>query len=561
MPQDAFTLRYLTRELAGELTGAKITKINQPFPDEILLYLFCKQKNRRLIISANPNLCRMHFSEDSYPNPPQALSFQMTLRKHIQNGTVEEVAQDPFERVIRLRISNKNELSDYEVHFLVCELTGRAANILLLREDGTVISALRTTSLEAERRILPNLPYPPLTQDKLDPDDCTGVATALAGYEGERKSFLLKKCKGFSKQTAEELAARIGDAAPADAAREIADFCARPARPCVLFSGDAPADYFAFPYATAGENYRFYPTLSDAIDAFFSEKNARQRFRDRSAPLRSALKGQITKQEKKLQRIGEKLLECEEMEKYRIMGELVTSNLYRIRRGDAELVCRNYYEADSPEIRIPLDPRLEPAQNAQKYYKRYAKLKTAKEYAVAQREECERMLDYLRTVEYSFSVCTGFEEIEQLAAELQEAGILKKNAVRKKRKEEKISPFLYEIDGYRVAVGKNNVQNDILSFKTARAGDIWLHAKDVRGCHTVILNHTSAPVPERVIGIAAEIAAYYSQADRESKAVVDYVDKKYLKKPPASPAGFVIYTNFRSVAVRPDAHEEFRRGN
>ena len=200
MPQDAFTIRYLTRELAGELTGAKITKINQPFPDEILLYLFCKQKTRKLIISANPNLCRMHFTEESFPNPAQALSFQMTLRKHLSNGTVEEVSQDPFERVVRFRISTKNELSDYEVHTLVCELTGRTANLLLLREDDTVVAALHTTSLEAERRILPNLPYPPLAQDKLNPDDEDAVREALRSYEGDMKSFLLKRCKGFAKQ-------------------------------------------------------------------------------------------------------------------------------------------------------------------------------------------------------------------------------------------------------------------------------------------------------------------------------------------------------------------------
>ena len=554
MPQDAFTIRYLTRELAGELTGAKITKINQPFPDEILLYLFCKQKTRRLIISANPNLCRMHFTEESFPNPAQALSFQMTLRKHLSNGTVEEVSQDPFERVVRFRISTKNELSDYEVHTLVCELTGRTANLLLLRENDTVVAALHTTSLEAERRILPNLPYPPLAQDKLKPDDEDAVREALRFYEGDMKSFLLKRCKGFAKQTAMEIA----DSLSGDPASGIAAFCKRPAEPCVLFAGDAPADYFAFPYRTAGEEYRRYPSLSEAISAYFSEKNLRQRFRDKSAPLRSALKGQITKQEKKLQRISEKLLECEDMEKFRIYGELVTANLFRIKRGDKELCCQNYYEPECPEIRIPLDVQLEPAQNAQRYYRRYAKLKTAKDYALSQREESERLLDYLRSVEYSFSVCTRFEEVAELSAELQSAGILKKTPAKKKQKEEKITPFLFECEGYRIAVGKNNLQNDILSFKTAQAGDIWLHAKDYHGCHTLILNN-GGKVPDKVIEVAAEIAAYYSQSDRESKTVVDYVDKKYLKKPPASPAGYVIYTNFKSIVVKPNSHDELRR--
>ena len=274
--------------------------------------------------------------------------------------------------------------------------------------------------------------------------------------------------------------------------------------------------------------------------------------------MRSALKGQITKQEKKLQRISEKLLECEDMEKYRIYGELVTSNLFRVKRGDKELLCQNYYEPDCPEIRIPLDVQLEPAQNAQKYYKRYAKLKTAKDYALAQREESERTLDYLRSVEYSFSVCTRFEEVAELAAELQSAGILKKTAQKKKQKEEKITPFLFECDGYRIAVGKNNLQNDVLSFKTAQAGDIWLHAKDYHGCHTLILNN-GGKVPDKVVEVAAEIAAFYSQADRESKTVVDYVDKKFLKKPPASPAGYVIYSNFKSIVVKPNAHEELMR--
>ena len=559
MPQDAFSIRYLVSELADELVGAKISKINQPFPDEIQLLLYGKTGTKRLTLSANPNLCRIHFTQETFQNPAQALSFQMTLRKHLTGGTVEEISQDPSERVVRFRICTKNELADSETHFLVFEMTGRTANLLLLRADKTVIAALHTSGLEAERRILPNFPYAPLTQDKLRPDDPQALARAFENFEGDLKTFLSKRVKGFSKQTVTELCARLEGLPPERIAQGICEFMQTPPAPCILFSQGLPVDWFPFPYPSAGTDFRPYPTLSAAIDAFTAEKNLRQRFRDKARPLASALKGQITKQEKKLQRIGEKLLECEDAERFRIFGELLTANLYRVRQGDARAVCQNYYEPDCPDVCIPLDVRLDPAQNAQKYYKKYNKLKVAKEYALAQRAESEQMLDYLRTVEYSFSVCTRFEEIEQLAAELRDAGILKKSGGKKKAKEEKITPFLYECEGFRIAVGKNNLQNDVLSFKTAQAGDVWLHVKDFHGCHTLILNHTERPVPESVIEVAAEIAAYYSQADRESKVVVDYVDKKFLKKPPASPAGFVIYTNFKSCVVKPDPHDDLRK--
>ena len=585
MPQDAFTISHLVAELRPLVVGAKITKINQPFADELLLQLYTRAGIKKLVVSANPNLNRLQLSGQSFPNPAQALPFQMTLRKHLSGGIVEDLVQDPFERTVRLKIAVKNELSDEENRSLVAELTGRTANLLLLDETETVIAALHTTGLEAERKILPGLPYEPLTQEKLRPDDVVAIRAALADFDGPLETFFKQRCKGLAKQTAAELAHRLaaGDspepsvvarsdrrAEPTAAAsvrfpeqldeQALRAFFARPAAPCVLYDGELAKDYFAFPYETCPGTLRAFPTLSAAMDAFYGERSLRKRFSERAQPLKSLLKGQITKQEKKLQKIAEKLLECRDKETFKIYGDLVIANLYRVQKGAGELSCDNYFEPDCPQIVIPLDARLTPAQNAQKYYKRYNKLKTAEEYATRQQAESTALLDYLQTVDYSFGVCTRFEEIEELAEELRGAGILRvRGKPKKKKQEEKISPFLYEYQGYRIAVGKNNVQNDVLSFQTARAGDVWLHAKDYHGCHTVVLNPSSAPVPDEVVTFAAELAAHYSQAAADAKVAVDYVDKKFLKKPPASPAGYVIYTNFKTVLVAPDAHEAFRK--
>lgn len=574
MPNDYVTLNALCGELNASLAGGKIDKIYMPEEDEITLAVRSGGVNRVLAISANAQNPRVHFTCRKKQNPVNAPSFCMLLRKFLSGAVVDGCRMLGEDRIFCFDITARNELRDAVKFMLVAEMMGRYSNIMLV--DGanmTVKDALKQASFDTatKRCLLPGAKYelPPQTKLKLTDRDAV-LSHVLAFGGGRLADHLLSAVGGLSRQTAEEAVYLAGlngkiDALSLDEAAKLTETLSKLAdvystplySPCVSIKNGAPDDFFAFAYASMGAEFRAAGTLSEAVDVCVGERDAIERKRLHSRHLVKACRGLIGKTRKKLEKCIARKQDAEGAERNRIFGELLMSSLHSIERGSKSARVPDYYEEGCPLVDIPLDPALSPQQNAAQYFKKYAKQKRTAKLIDDQIADCEDMLEYLRGVEVSIGACESAEDIAEIERELQEAGAPgMRKAVKGARRPKPTEPLLYDIDGFTVAAGKNNTQNEKLTFKTANGNDIWLHAKDSHGSHVIIFAEGET-VPETVISKAAAIAAYYSEAGTSDKAVVDYTARKNVKRHPSGKPGLVLYTVYNSVAVRPDAMTAF----
>ena len=570
MPNDYVTLNALCGELNGALVGGRIDKIYMPEEDEITLAVRSGGVNRVLAISANAQNPRVHFTCRKKQNPVNAPSFCMLLRKFLTGAVVNGCRMLGEDRIFCFDISARNEMRDKVEFLLIAEMMGRYSNIMLV--DGasmTVKDALKQASFDTatKRCLLPGAKYELPPQNKLKLTDRDAVLSHIMSFGGGKLvDHMLSAIGGLARQTAEEavyLAGLNGKSEtpdPSEAERltetlfKLAHIYDTPLySPCVSIKNGAPDDFFAFAYASAGAEFRKTDTLSDAVDACVGERDAIERKRLHSRHLVKACRALIAKTRKKLEKCVARKQDAEGAERNRIFGELLMSSLHSVERGSRSAHVPNYYEEGCPFIDIPLDPALSPQQNAAQYFKKYAKQKRTSKLIDDQIAECKDTLEYLRGVEVSISACGSAEDIAEIERELQEAGAPGlRAAVKGSRKPKPAEPLLYDIDGFTVAVGKNNTQNEKLTFKTANGGDIWLHAKDSHGSHAIIFAEGET-VPESVIAKAAAIAAYYSEAGASDKAVVDYTARKNVRRHPSGKPGLVLYTVYNSIAVKPDA--------
>ncbi len=564
MPQDAFTIFHTANELNSKIVGAKIDKANQPDKDTVVLTIRVNGKNQKLCVSANASLARICLTEDKDDAPLQAPSFCMLLRKHLVRGIILKVYAIPFERIIALDILCKDELGVTSNKTLYVEIMGKYSNLILC-ENGKILGAIKTTNLDFDisRQIFPGIDYIlPTPQDKVELTNEIASKDALKKYEVgvDLTSFIFNNFKGFSKQTAKEISARF----------EILDICKNPLDINAFykflldfyFTKDLspnysffskPIDFYAVNYISDNNEKIKTDSLSLAIDTYFTNrKNSAVLDLNRRRLLDTA-KAFEKKVAKKLQIVLDKILACEDMEKYMLYGELIISNLYQIKQGVDKIEVNDYTKEDYPLITIPLDKTLSPKKNAEKYFKKYNKLKKTLCAVLPQKEELDRTLEYLSGVFHEIELAETLEDFTDIKEELENQGLISKQTNNKKEKKKLSKPRYFEYLGYEIFVGRNNLQNDRLTLSADRF-DLWLHTKNYHSSHVIIKNK-GVNIPDEVILFAAEICAYYSQARNSDKIPVDYTFKKFVKKPPKSPVGTVYYTDYKTILVTPNSHQ------
>ena len=564
MPQDAITLSRTAKELNGLFCGAKINKITQPAQDEVILSVYSKFGNAKITVCVNALGARVGITELERQSPATPPAFCMLLRKHLINASIKSISAIDNERIIRIVFNGKNDFMEPIEKQLYCEIMGKYSNAVFC-ENEKILGTLRPAvfDLGKERILLNGAKYAlPHAQDKISlySNECTSVLAAYNG--GDLADFIFKKIVGLSAQTAKEAVFRLFGKTLLDApipdpektVEQLIDFLDNyEDNPTVVFVNDKPLDYFFCDYITVSGNKIRFEHITDAETFFFDEKKKLKEKTELKNKLTSIVNSALKKEKKKLAIINEKLLLCEDAEKYRRYGELVTANIYKIKRGDKSVTVTDYYN-DNAELRIPLDETITPNQNAQKYFKRYTKLKNTFKAVVPQKEQTESELDYGMSVLAEIETADDVVSLNYIREELIESGYIEQKDKTVKNKNEKNLPEFrnFEYSGFKIHAGKNNVQNDKLTF-SAKPSDCWLHVKDYHSAH-VIIESNGKHIPPEIIGIAAEICAFFSEAKNGDKVAVDYTLRKYVKKPPKSKFGSVTYTDYKTVFVTPNPH-------
>lgn len=550
MPQDAYTIQYVAKELNERLAGGKVSKIAQPDKDLLTFIIYTRSGSVKLEICLSAKSCRMNISDGELVSPKTAPAFCMLLRKHLQNAQILGIGQIDFERIIYIDFLCSSEFEVTNMR-LYAEIMGKYSNAILTK-DGVIAGALKTTALsENAKRILFNgVKYAlPEKQDKISPRDTQKLEEILKIPTDDRAKFIADKVLGISYATALDMVETFGENPTAN---ELNSYIFGGQSPCVTLLNGQPGDFKA---RSASPSKIDFPTVLDAQSYFYSFVVNKQIFTERKRKAEGALFSAFKKCEKKLALVEDRLSECADMEKVRLKGELITANIYLIKRGMDGFEAVNYYDEDCKTVKIALDKNLSPADNAQKYFKKYAKLKRTHAAASLQKDEMQSSLNYLLSIKHSLAVAENSDDLKEIEDELKALNLLKAPAESKKR--EKETPFrAYEKDGFKIYAGRNNVSNDRL-LKSLSADDLWLHAQTYHSSHVAVITE-GKPVPDGVIQAAAEICAYYSEGRGASKVSVDYCPKKLVKKPPKANAGFVIYTDYSSILVMPDAHGELK---
>ncbi|MBQ8283753.1 MAG: NFACT family protein [Clostridia bacterium] len=572
MPQDAFHIRRLTAELNSFLVGGKINRISQANKDDLTFIIYTGKTTVKLLLSANASGARVCLSSIEKEPAPIAPNFCMLLRKHLLGAEILEIRQHEFERIVEIDLHCVTDFSESK-RTLHCELMGKYSNVVLT-ENGVILGALKTTALEdsSKRVLLSGAKYLyPAPQDKLSPFDGAGMRSRLENYLSLREEideenlavFLFENVAGLALSTAREIVKRavvkagnlsliFSPAFGAPLWDFIGDFCLNePCNPHVKQENGVYTDFFAFEVSGGIK----IPSLCVAEDEFYTRRERKKGFEDKKRKLENTVRGLKKKQTKKLQDTLERLKESEKAEEYKIKGELLTANLYRIEKGSPFVELENWYSPDGERIKIALDATLPPSKNAQRYFKTYNKHKRAKEFLtpIAERERAE--ISYTDSVFTAISLAESNEDLKEIETEMMEMGLLRapKERAGGKKKEEPIPFREYEHDGFQIFVGRNNLQNDRL-VRAAAAEDIWLHTQKYHSSH-VIISSQGRQVRDETILYAAEICAYYSDGRESDKIPVDYCLKKYVKKPSKSKAGFVTYTDYKTILVKPNAHK------
>ena len=569
MPMDGVMLGFVARELDHILKDGRVDRVIQPERDEIHLLIRAQGANHRLVLSASANAARAHLSEHAKTGPMEPPMFCMLLRKYLSSGRVQSVRRIAGDRILEIEFSALNELGDTVTRTLIIEIMGRHSNIILRGGDGRIIDAARHIGedISRVRQVLPGLPYcyPP-SQGKLNPETATTeeIRQRLEETGGKLDKGIGSIIAGFSPQAAREAAARIGfegsrlvsEIDTEQAARELHAYLNEmPGMgPCsLLLSEDgSPTDIFPFPQAHLP--LAQYQTIEDgpsaALDAYFYERDRRDRMNQRASSLAHTLKNHIERCEKKIAIQNEALEGAARMEEYRQKGELIQANLYRLKKGEPVARVENFYSETYEPIDIQMDVSLSPAQNAQRYFKLYQKARGARTLAAEQKAKAEQELEYLEQMEDDLRKCTDAAGLSELREMLVKSGHVRPTVSRvKPRKEAPSQPMKFlSSDGIQIEVGKNALQNERLTMG-AKGDETWLHAQKMPGSHVLI---HSESVPEATLLEAAMLAAYYSKGVRSAQVPIDATLRRYIKKPGGTPVGFVIYTHQRTLYITPD---------
>lgn len=555
---DGLTLGFVARELDTVLKGGRVDKITQPERDTVILLIRANNANYRLLLCASPQNARCHLTGQTFSNPLEPPVLCMLMRKQLLGARLLKVEQQRGDRIVYIDFDAMNDLGDHVQRRLVLEIMGRHSNLMLLDEKGRIQESTRHVGLEMSRvrQVQPGLYYEePPAQDKLEMAVCTEEELLLrlnADPALPLHKFLMNNVTGFSSQAAREIAVRITSGAEENpftlaetAARLHELFVKLPSltAPAVYEEDGEVTDVFAFPYYSRDLKHQTKAdTMSHALERYFGSRDQKDRLSQRSASMVRLLKSQLERCERKLALQEEELSQAAHMEDYRIFGELLHANLYQLKRGQSQVELENFYDPDGGTIIIALDNTLSPQQNAQKYFKKYQKARSAQKTAAEQKEKTLAEMDYLESMLLDTDKCVGESELEEIREELVRTGYMKRSSSRKeKRQLPKSKPYRYESsDGIEIHVGKNAAQNDRLT-TGARPDEMWLHAKDMPGSHVII--RCEGEIPPATLLEAAKLACYYSKGQSGSSVPIDYTRRRYVKKPGGAAPGMVIYTH------------------
>lgn len=573
MAFDGIVIASLTKELKSRVGGGKISKIAQPEKDELLFTIKNNGGTCRLLVSASASLPLVYFTETNKQSPMTAPNFCMLLRKHIGNGRITDISQPGLERVIRFDIEHLDELGDLCKKRLIVELMGKHSNIIFCKEDGTIIDSIKHISAQVSsvREVLPGRPYfIPQTVEKKDPLTITQeeFMTVIGTAPMPVFKALYNKLTGVSPAVGEELChlSSLDSDRPANELSKtelthlhrmfslmLEDVREGQFTPNIITDRNGiPIEFAAVPLTYyEGDKYTSegYESISSLLETYYSSRSAVTRIRQKSVDLRKIVQTALERNYKKYDLQLKQLKDTEKREKYRIYGELLNTYGYELKGGEKSLSCLNYYTNE--EIKIPLDPQLDARENAQKHFDKYNKLKRTFEALNALTLETKAEIDHLESIGASLDIALKEEDLVQIKEELTECGYIRRKYTAGKKQKITSRPFHYlSSDGFDIYVGKNNYQNEELTFKVANGSDWWFHAKGIPGSH-VIVKAEGKELPDRAFEEAGALAAYYSKGRGQDKVEIDYVERKYVKKVSGAAPGFVIYHTNYSLSAEP----------
>ena len=541
MSFDGFFLHHMVEELRTELLNGRIQKINQPFDQELVLQIRSNRKSHRLLLSAHPVFGRIQLTESTFENPAQPSTFIMVLRKYLQGAVIESIEQIENDRIVEITVSNKNEIGDHIQATLIIEIMGKHSNILLVdKSSHKILEVIKHIgfSQNSYRTLLPGATYiaPPGTE-ALNPFTIKDekLFEILQTQELTAKN-LQNLFQGLGRDTATELEKQLLN----DKLATFRNFFGQETKPCLT-----DKSFSCVPFSTKIEGH--FSSLSQLLDVYYKDKAERDRVKQQASELIRRVENELQKNRQKLKKQEKELLATENAEEFRQKGELLTTFLHQVPNDQDQVILENYYT--NQPITIALDKALTPNQNAQRYFKRYQKLKEAVKYLTDLIEETKATILYLESVETVLNQA-GLDEIAEIREELIQTGFIRRKQREKIQKRQKPEQYLASDGKTIIYVGRNNLQNEELTFKMARKEELWFHAKDIPGSHVVISGNLN-PTDE-VKTDAAELAAYFSKGRLSNLVQVDMIEVKKLNKPTGGKPGFVTYTGQKTLRVTPD---------
>lgn len=573
MAFDGITIANVVKELNDRLIGGRVYKIAQPETDELLLTIKQPDGQYRLFISADASLPLIYLTQSNKPSPMTAPNFCMLLRKHLQNGRIVRITQPGLERIIRIDIEHLDEMGDLRHKTLITEIMGKHSNIIFCDDEDIIIDSIKHVSaaVSSVREVLPGKKYfVANTQNKLNlPDvEYDSFKVSLSSKPQPLFKAFYGSFTGISPILSQEICYRAGldGEMPTSAFFEedyvkLYNAAAKLAKeitsgtfsPCIAYTCGKPIDYAAITltlFQNNPDNLVQYDSMSQLLEHFYAEKNTISRIRQKSSDLRRIVQTALERNIKKYDLQIRQIKDTEKRDTYRIYGELLNTYGYSAKPGDKSIRALNYYTNE--EITIPLDPTLTATENAKKYFDRYGKLKRTYEALSQLTKEVKEEIDHLESVQAALDIALYEEDLVQIKEELTESGYIKRKGSGKKAKVTS-KPFHYiSSDGFHIYVGKNNFQNDELTFKFASGNDWWFHSKKFPGSHVIVKTEGATELPDRTFEEAGRLAAYYSKGRDQDKVEIDYVQKKQVKKPAGAKPGFVVYYTNYSMTIDSD---------
>ena len=551
MAFDGLFTRSMNKELQT-LTSGRINKIYQPNALEVVLQIRAGGENFKLLFSIHPSYSRVHITEQAIENPADPPMFCMLLRKHIEGGFISSITQDHYERVITFDIDSKNEIGDSVKRKLIVEVMGRHSNLLLIdAENDKILDSLKhlPPSVNSYRTVLPGQPYiAPPKQEKVSLASLTDTELQHFFTQDVTAKQVVEKFAGFSPLHANELLYRMNSQDIVTACRQLMNEITTIANPTyVEIDGKS---FFSPTNLTHLQGQKTnYATLGELLDRVFFARAERDRVKQQAGDLERWLQNELNKLKLKQKKLQKDFERAQNLDQFQLYGELLMANLYNFTKGAEFVDVENYYSENAEKVRIPLSPRKTPIENAQSYYTKYNKAKTALIMIEEQQHKTSEDIDYLEMLSQQVQQASP-ADIEEIREELAEQGLLRLRHAKRKKKPTKPEPEKFiSSSGIAISVGKNNKQNDFLTFKIAKRNEVWLHTKDIPGSHVVI--HSENP-DDTTIKEAAILSAYFSKARESSSVPVDYTEIRHVKKPNGSKPGFVIYFEQKTVYVTPD---------